>query len=307
MLKKIFDNMSTGIVILNSEAKVKFFNKYMDDFVKPEHRLAKDMGKLFGNMFTCIYTEDRVKGCGFTEHCPECPLRNSLAEIISDSRIVVFEKEFYMNQEGGGKFFGITMKSIKQNGKDEILLEIFEIKDKRIEEISKDYSQMKEKIEDYQTKSYRDTLTGLYNRNFFEEKIETLIFKNISENTPLTLIMLDLDNLKIINDTKGHQEGDNAIHALGEIVKSVINVEGSYSIRFGGDEFMLFLPLKEKEAFEKAQEILEKVKNSSKVHSVSIGIAERKNSEGLNSVYKKADEALYTAKKNGRGTVVIGK
>ena len=86
--------------------------------------------------------------------------------------------------------------------------------------------------------SYRDSLTGLYNRTFFEEELKRL---DTESQLPLTFIIGDLDGLKLINDVFGHQAGDQALVKMAETIS--VSCRGSDVIsRWGGDEFVILLP-----------------------------------------------------------------
>ncbi|MBC2856678.1 GGDEF domain-containing protein [Cetobacterium sp. 2A] len=297
-MAEVFDNISTGIAIINDLAEVKFKNKYMDSLVKPEHLENKTLGDLFGNMFTCIYTEDRDKKCGETEFCASCPLRNSLKNVSEESQLIVFEKKFYVPKENCQRIFGINMKPLKEN---EILLELFQIKNEEVKERIIHYEILKKQAKKFKGQVFIDSLTGLYNRNFYEEKIEELYFTGENFKKSLSMILIDIDNFKGLNDNFGHRAGDETLRDISEIIKECMDKKG-HSVRIGGDEFALFIDGNKDTAFKVAQNIL----NISKEASLSIGIAERKShDEDLKSIYVRADEALYTVKKNGKGKVAI--
>ena len=295
-LQSIFNTLSTGVVVLNNKAEVKFLNKYMMSIMKKKHLKNQQLGELFGNLFTCIHTEDSNQRCGETENCPECPLRKSLGEVSEASQIVVFEKEFYLSEEQQKlkKFFGISMKPVADSDEGEVLIEVFPIKHDKVSEFYLYY----QNIDEVNKKVYRDVLTGLYNRNFYEEKISK-IYNNMEY---LSVILLDIDNFKSLNDTKGHIEGDKILKAISKIIKETIHSE-SYAIRMGGDEFLILVKKTKEEALNLAKIILSEFETFNK--SVSIGVAEKKiELKTINDLYKKADMALYTAKKNGKGTIV---
>lgn len=108
---------------------------------------------------------------------------------------------------------------------------------------------------DYYSKSIIDAITGLYNRNYLEEIRETICyskFKNIS------LILIDIDNLKNINDNYGHLEGDKAIEIVGNSIKNNIRTE-DIGIRYGGDEFIIILFNKDTKA---ANKIVNRIKKN---------------------------------------------
>ena len=296
-LQSIFNTLSTGVVVLNNKAEVKFLNQYMTSVIKKRKLNTLHLGELFGNLFTCIHTEENGQKCGETENCPECPLRNSLENVSKALQIVVFEKEFYLTEEKQKlkKFFGISMKPIPNSLEGEVLIEVFPIKHDKVKEFYIYY----QSIEEVNKKVYKDLLTGLYNRNFYEERISK-IYSNF--NT-LSVILFDIDNFKSLNDTQGHIEGDRILKELSEIIKKNINSE-SYGVRMGGDEFLILLKENKENALNIAKSILEDFKKLNK--SISAGLVEKNMSlVDIKELYKKADMALYTAKKNGKGTIVV--
>lgn len=302
MLRKVFDSMSTGVVILNREAKVKFFNKYMDNFLK-ERELsredAENMGEIFGNLFSCIHTEEEGKKCGETENCPDCPLRSSLPGVSEAKQIVVFEKEFYDPENGGKNYYGISMKPMDEEGED-VLIELFQIKNSNVDILSIHHENLEEKVGEYREKFYRDMLTGMYNRNFFEEKILD-IYTGL-ETTGISVI--DLDGLKGINDRSGHMVGDETIKETAQIIRDTVGEKG-YSIRMGGDEFIIIFDADSETAVALNHKILEEGKRNGRLFSIGYS-ARRYREEKIEELLRRADEAMYTAKRNGKGKFVIG-
>jgi len=101
-----------------------------------------------------------------------------------------------------------------------------------------------------------DFLTGLYNRGGFQKRSQELLNESRRKKTPLTLIAIDIDNFKNLNDEKGHDKGDSFLISFSQIFKANIRVEDLMA-RFGGDEFIVLLDQDES----KSREILERVQN----------------------------------------------
>lgn len=151
-----------------------------------------------------------------------------------------------------------------------------------------------------------DPMTGAYNRRYFYSKVEELI----PLSTPLTLAMIDIDNFKNINDTYGHDIGDDVIRALVTKINSIIR-KSDLLIRFGGEEFIiLFAHTNAKDS----QAILEKIRKSieqsnhvdSIFFTVSIGVSEFEvRDKDIDATIKRADERLYLAKRNGKNQIVM--
>ncbi len=147
-------------------------------------------------------------------------------------------------------------------------------------------------------KVLRDEMTGLYNRNYLEFiKREAL---PINMDKYLSLILIDVDNLKMLNDTYGHLAGDKVIRIVGQAIKKGIR-QKDLGIRFGGDEFIILLPTKDKMATEKVvTRIRETIHEMAKKHKidieVSVGIASSNNTFSIEEMIRMADIQLYEQK-----------
>ncbi len=164
-------------------------------------------------------------------------------------------------------------------------------------------------------KSLRDGLTGLYNRKFLEETIDTISRQGNRHTTRYAVLMLDIDNFKMINDTYGHDIGDTFIKLLVETINHETR-SSDIAARYGGEEFVVLLhEAKPEGALNVAQnirklfsEIPVSIDEKKITATVSIGISfypEETNS--LREAIKYADIALYKAKKSGRNRVVLFK
>lgn len=149
-----------------------------------------------------------------------------------------------------------------------------------------------------------DALTGLLNRRAYDEKLQQAYHRTVRQKTePLSLILFDLDYFKQVNDEFGHQYGDAYLNKMAHAMRGVIRAEVDLAFRFGGDEFAMLLFCDRNIACKKAMEVL--VEMSGKV---SIGIAslapETASPPALEDFIRTADDALYEAKRAGRGRVV---
>jgi diguanylate cyclase (GGDEF)-like protein len=146
-------------------------------------------------------------------------------------------------------------------------------------------------------KAYRDSLTGLYNKGFFEEELARL---NTKRQLPLSIVMGDLNGLKLINDAFGHEMGDRVLKKTAQLIKSSARQEDIVS-RIGGDEFMILLPsTSEKTAYR----VVQRIKQSFELNpldvfpiSISFGIATKKEeTENIHHLIKKAEDRMYFLK-----------
>ncbi len=153
-----------------------------------------------------------------------------------------------------------------------------------------------------------DELTGLYNRHFFEQKIEVEIERADRENVQLSLIIFDLDHFKRVNDTWGHPIGDEVLKQTAKVTSSLIR-SGDVLCRIGGEEFAVILPKTKLRSAVAVAEKLRKVLDSDLHPQVgrvtgSFGVAERVKAESFRRWFKRADDALYRAKNQSRNCVV---
>ena len=152
-----------------------------------------------------------------------------------------------------------------------------------------------------------DKLTGLYNRLFFDKQYSYLTNRSMKENSPLSMIIIDIDNFKKINDTYGHKKGDLILQKVGEVLKRSIR-KNDLAFRYGGEEFVILLPdthLKEAHIIaDRIRNIIpQKIKINNNPITISGGVGEYKG-EDARDFFKKIDKALYEAKKSGKNKVV---
>jgi diguanylate cyclase len=163
--------------------------------------------------------------------------------------------------------------------------------------------------------STTDALTGLYNRRHFDEVLEREYDRGAREGKSLSLIMLDLDYFKKLNDSQGHAFGDEALRQTALRIQDVLNRPADMAFRYGGEEFVILLPDTEASAAHiLARQIWTAMRSEPVVMkdqtvrlTISIGIATTMPDKD-NSYYtllKRADEKLYQAKNEGRDRICI--
>lgn len=147
-----------------------------------------------------------------------------------------------------------------------------------------------------------DPLTGAYNRSELEEAAERELARAERHGLTLSLVYLDLDHFKQINDTEGHAAGDRLLQQLGATARKQLRQEDIFA-RIGGDEFALLLPnCPQKEATEIVERLADSLPEGC---TLSAGIANRHEKESWQTLQKRADQALYAAKHAGRNTYCI--
>ena len=186
-------------------------------------------------------------------------------------------------------------------------------KTKRMDTVKKNLSTVKKQLMEANQTMRVDHLTNAYNRKSFEEQMAKYIRIHELSRSPVSLIMLDIDFFKKINDSYGHDIGDFVLKECVHLLKEVFNRDVDFVARLGGEEFGVLLPeMTADDARKKADEAMTRIRKEVFVHgnldirfTVSMGIAELEDSEAAHSWLKRADESLYEAKNSGRNKYVI--
>ena len=154
-----------------------------------------------------------------------------------------------------------------------------------------------------------DSLTGLANRRYFDERIEEMVSLANRKSQPLSLIMTDIDKFKRVNDEFGHDAGDRVLKGYADLMRTSTRRE-DLVVRFGGEEFLILLPLTH---MDQAYLVAERIRNALPglnllgndwIITASFGVSELQNSENIDNFIKRADMALYRAKASGRNQTV---
>ncbi len=162
---------------------------------------------------------------------------------------------------------------------------------------SKDITEQKKADEEIKYLSFNDKLTGLYNRAFFEEELKRI---DTERQLPISLIMGDVNGLKLINDALGHHEGDKLLIKVAQVLRKACRQEDIVA-RWGGDEFIILLPECDKVA---ASRVFERIKNSCQ-HidelpiqiSLSLGLSSKNSmTQDTKEVIKEAEDKMYRNK-----------
>jgi two-component system cell cycle response regulator len=172
-----------------------------------------------------------------------------------------------------------------------------------------DISNTIEKKEELEKKVTLDKLTGAFTREYFEIAIPSFIQKSKENNSKVAFAILDIDFFKKVNDTYGHDVGDEVLKETVKIIKNTSR-SGDMLVRWGGEEFILVLSVKDTEhlftALEKFRKAIEEKEIPTVGHiTCSFGGTIYEWDEDTNKSLKRADEALYSSKRNGRNRVTL--
>lgn len=167
-------------------------------------------------------------------------------------------------------------------------------------------------FEEVKAQAVTDGLTGLYNRRYFEEYLKKEVTRALRQKQPFSIIGLDLDHLKQINDKYGHAFGDLAIRTVADVLKKNARSIDT-AARMGGEEFNVILPGVDSKgavaAAERIRKALEEVELDTINHvTASIGVATfLEHSENIEEILELTDQAMYQSKRNGRNQVTLAK
>lgn len=159
-------------------------------------------------------------------------------------------------------------------------------------------------------RSVRDNLTGLYNRDGLADFEKGRLKAAQNNGEVITAVMIDADELKVINDTYGHDMGDEAIRAVARVILSSIRLETDFAARFGGDEFLVvFVGMDGVQVKAVAERLLTKIAEArfgdrNLSMTVSIGISSQDKTKCLSELIKQADTGLLRGKSVGRNTII---
>ena len=222
----------------------------------------------------------------------------------------VFERDVEPQRTVNDILHNANRRLVEMNLQYEETLQALEALVDEQERLSKELKEANARLEDL---AHTDVLTGLANKRALMKDLERELARAQREKTPLSLAILDVDDFKKLNDTRGHDAGDDVLRGLGAIISEQIRIH-DIAARFGGEEFVVLMPATPISgaaiAAERIRAAIEKtpfkIANGALRITVSTGLAVSTNHGPLNSeaLFKAADEALYAAKRQGKNCVV---
>ena len=287
-LEAIYENAPLIMLLLDSERRVRKVNRYSTEFIGVSGESVK--GQRGGEVLKCIHYLDHPDGCGFGPSCEECTIRNTIQETVRTGQSfnqVEMSISLIREEEETELTFLISTSFLQHQGEPMVLLALVDITERKAAEKSLRHM------------GFTDTLTGLYNRNFFEAEMNRL---SDGRHAPIGIIVFDVDGLKFINDTMGHESGDSILTTLAEILRENFRASDIVA-RIGGDEFAVLLPEIDQAGM---QSIGQRVRNSVEQFnrnrtqiplSVSMGQAlSAVDNLEIHAVFREADNRMYREK-----------
>lgn len=287
--KLLVDIVDILIVVFDKDLKVRKYNKTFEEIIFPQEKIE--------NLNIYELLEDDVD-----LNLPQKgEIKEQKLQFKDEIRIdypfkcyLIREEDYYLlavKQERNEQKFFHKISQLNN----ELVNKSRELTRKNIE-----LEKKKAKIEELLRK---DNLTGLANRRSFEEFFEKIFSLARRHSLSLSLIMLDLDNFKKINDTYGHQIGDEVLKSIGELLKKNTR-QGDMAARVGGDEFYILQPnTSHKEAVAYVERLKIEIDefNLPEVDhkiSASFGVVELQESESMDEFIERVDKKMYSAKMN---------
>jgi len=299
----LIQSIEVGILIIEKDYSLRDWNKFMQNHT---NRAIEDVA---GQSIFSIFPE--LDKNWFQNKCDPVFSVKTPMFILWEQRPYLFKFESARPITSVSEFMyqNVTIFPVQNSAGEveKLCVLVYDVTDQAIS---------KQKIEllnaELEKSSRIDGLTGLFNRRYWQERFESdykLAQRN--ENTPATLMMLDIDHFKKVNDTHGHQGGDSVIIKLADIIRETMR-ETDVVGRFGGEEFSILLPNTDINSAQiVAERLRKKCEDSTSIYDntpisfkVSIGLAQFKLDYTTPMLWlEEADQALYSAKFEGRNRV----
>jgi diguanylate cyclase (GGDEF)-like protein/PAS domain S-box-containing protein len=293
--RSLFDRTNDAVFLIHLDLH------YLEVNQKAADLLGYTIDELIGKPLTEIIAPEEVPS-----------MRANFERVMKEGMLPIFERTV-VRKDGSRRVVEVNVAQVTDsNGKPLYHQSVMrDVTERKVLE-----TQLRISLEEMETLAMQDSLTGLLNRRAINEHAEAEWHRAVREKRPVCIVLIDLDNLKDVNDTHGHPMGDQVIVELARVIK-MSRRQYDWAGRWGGDEFMLVLPGAN---LVEAQEVAERLRNSfatsemvlsleEEVRSyVSLGIAcypGRGEEMSLEQLIALADQALYRAKQAGKNRVEV--
>ncbi len=293
-METILESITDAFFALDEEYRYTYQNKKAEKYSRQSSEFL--MGKVFWEEYPHFKDTELFKACEaarITKKEQKCTQFSQMSKCWFDFHI-------YPSKEGMSVYYhDVTARKLAE---------------KRLQEANNKLQEANSILMDA---SFKDGLTGVFNRRYFDQKMDEEWKKSIALHTPVSLIMLDIDYFKKYNDTYGHQAGDECLKTVARGAKRYLQTTPGYLTRYGGEEFAVILPgMDHEEAIREAEVIRKLIISLAIDHkaspilptvSASLGVATLGAAEGqmtVEALIQEADQALYRAKEQGRNCVM---
>ncbi|NTV50451.1 MAG: GGDEF domain-containing protein [Geobacteraceae bacterium] len=294
-LTQVFDTVNFGLVVLDRDIKIQYWNRWMamHSGLPSEQIIGEPLFDFFPHLNTP----------GFNKNCKAVLSFGNFA--FFSQKLHRFLFPFKPDSSFGYRFDlmqqSCTMGPLRSD--DNSISGLFLI----VQDVT-ELATYEQKLVEMNTK---DVLTGIYNRRFLESRLQEEFERHRRHSHPLSLIMIDIDFFKKVNDNYGHQCGDAVLQAVAGKTSSVIR-KTDFVARYGGEEFCCLLPETSVTAAEIVAENIrthiEQIENIFEGNTIkvtiSLGISGLMDKDSPETLLKRADDALYQAKHSGRNRFV---
>lgn len=300
----LLGSIEVGIAVVDREFRIELWNQFM------ERHSGQSPANVRGK--TLFETFPEIEAEWFKRKTDPVFKLKSPAFIIWEQRPHLFQFEAYRPITSATELmyqnitiFPLTSLTGQVN---QICIVVYDVTDEAISK--KRFEAANKQLERI---SRVDGLTGLYNRRYWEEMCTIEFKRALRTGSPATMMILDIDHFKRINDGFGHPAGDKTIRSLSRIISKAIR-ETDIAGRYGGEEFTIVLPDTDVKSARIVAERIRKLAEHLPVewedktikYTVSIGLAEFHSSFGEHVAWiEKADQGLYEAKESGRNKVIV--
>jgi diguanylate cyclase len=292
---QIFDTVNIGLVILDKEIKVRYWNRWM------AARSGIPSGQIIGEPIFDYFPH--LSTPSFNKNCKA---------VLSFGNFAFFSQKLhrFLFPFKPDSFFGYRFDLMQQSctmgplrAEDNSITSLFLI----VQDVT-ELATYEQKLIEMNT---IDALTGIYNRRFLESRLKEECERHSRYSRPLSVLMIDIDFFKKVNDTHGHQGGDLVLKNVTSKAVSVIR-KTDFMARYGGEEFCCILPETDSIAAETVAENLRAHIEEMESHfqkkpikvTISLGISSFGPEDSPETLLNRADDALYQAKRSGRNRFV---